>query len=473
MSCPNVASASAKQRRSRRRPAGGSLDAALAAAQARPAPHAQSFAALGIPPSMVAVMAQRGINTPSEIQARTLPDGVAGRDVLGRAQTGSGKTLAFGLALLTRLAAVDRCDPGAPRGLVLVPTRELAQQVAAELEPLARVGGLRVAAVFGGASIGRQIEALRRGADVVVATPGRLLDLMDRQVARLDAVSGLVIDEADHLADLGFLPAVTRIIDATPPGRQCLMFSATLDGGVDRLAERYLSRPAVHAVTSASAPVASMQHQVFLLDHGDKVDIAAEIASQPQRTLFFVRTKHGADRLAKQLVRRGINATAIHGNLNQNQRMRALDGFAAGRVRALVATDVAARGLHIAALDLVVHFDPPSDHKHYLHRSGRTARAGATGTVISLVEAHQARDVARIHAAAAVQPDQVAVRVGDPALRAIVTTDERTTFATSHAQSRPNRQSLPALKTSTRRRRRRNERSHTVAASRPQTKSAH
>jgi superfamily II DNA/RNA helicase len=470
MSCPKNAPASAKARRSRRGPAGGGVGAALTAAQARPAPQHQSFAELGIPASMVAVLARRGISTPSEIQARTLPDGLAGRDVLGRAQTGSGKTLAFGLALLTRLPAVRQRDQGSPRGLVLVPTRELAQQVAAELEPLARVNGLRVSTVFGGAPIGRQIDTLRRGVDVVVATPGRLLDLMDRRAACLDAVSVLVVDEADHMADLGFLPAVTRIIDATPADRQCLMFSATLDGGVDGLAQRYLSRPAVHAVTSAAAPVTSMLHQVFLLDHGDKVDIAAEIAARPQRTLFFVRTKHGADRLAKQLVRRGIDAAAIHGNLNQNQRRRALDGFAAGRVRALVATDVAARGLHIDALELVVHFDPPSDHKHYLHRSGRTARAGAAGTVVSLVEAHQARDVARIHAAAAVHPDQMTVRAGDPMLRAIAITGETPTPGAS--RSRPIRQSPPAEKTSIRPRRRRHDRPRTVAASRPRAESA-
>jgi superfamily II DNA/RNA helicase len=249
------------------------------------------------------------------------------------------------------------------------------------------------------------------------------------------------------MADLGFLPAVTRIIDATPDSRQCLMFSATLDGGVDRLAQRYLSQPAVHAVTAASAPVTSMQHQVFLLDHSDKVDIAAEIASRPERTLFFVRTKHGADRLARQLVQRGVDAAAIHGNLNQNQRTRTLDGFSAGRIHALIATDVAARGLHIDALDLVVHFDPPADHKNYLHRSGRTARAGATGTVISLVEASQARDVARIHAAAAVQPEQLTVRAGDANLRAIGSTGvhhaapSRSDARPSRSDSRPNRQS--------------------------------
>lgn len=461
MSCPNDASAP-KQRRGRPRPRVGALDAALADSQARPAPQPQSFAELRIPASIITVLAERGISTPSEIQARTLPDALAGRDVLGRAHTGSGKTLAFGLALLTRLRATERLSgPRSPRALVLVPTRELAQQVAAELEPPARVDRLRVATVYGGAPIGRQIEKLRRGVDVVVATPGRLLDLMDRQVAFLDRVSVAVIDEADHMADLGFLPAVRRILDATPNDRQCLMFSATLDSGVDGLAQRYLSRPAVHAVASASAPVTSMQHRVFLLDHGDKVDVAAEIAARPERTLFFVRTKHGADRLAQQLVRRGVDAAAIHGNLNQNQRTRALDAFASGRVRALVATDVAARGLHIDDLDLVVHFDPPSDHKHYLHRSGRTARAGASGTVISLVEAHQARDVARIHAAAAVQPDRLTVRGGHPALRELAAPAGRPT-ATVHERSQL-RQPPPAHPASTRRAHRPGRRSHRMS----------
>jgi superfamily II DNA/RNA helicase len=462
MSCPNNASEPAR-RRSQRHQTGSALDAALADSQARPAPQPESFAELGIPASMVAVLAEHEINTPSEIQARTLPDALSGRDVLGRAQTGSGKTLAFGLALLTRLRAAEQPrTPRAPRGLILVPTRELAQQVADALEPLAQVDRLRVTTVFGGAPIRRQIENLRRGVDVVVATPGRLLDLMDRRVACLDAVSIAVVDEADHMADLGFLPAVRRILDATPTDRQCLMFSATLDSGVDRLAQRYLGRPAVHAVASASVPVTSMQHRVFLLDHGDKVDVAAEIAARPQRTLFFVRTKHGADRLARQLVRRGVNAAAIHGNLNQSQRTRALDGFASGRVRVLVATDVAARGLHIDDLDLVVHFDPPSDHKHYLHRSGRTARAGASGTVISLVEAHQARDVSRIHAAAAVQPDQLTVRVGHPALRVVAASGADRAVGVPDGAQLPS--SPPAHPTSTRRRHRPDKRSHRMSA---------
>jgi len=370
----------------------------------------------------VAVLARGGITTPTEIQARTVPDVLAGRDVLGRAQTGSGKTLAFGLPLLTRLHNNGRPRASqTPHGLVLVPTRELARQVSDALEEPARALGLRVTSIFGGASMGPQIHALRSGVDIVVATPGRLLDLMERNAVRLDAVSVAVLDEADHMADLGFLPAVTKILDATPARRQCLLFSATLDRGVDKLVSRYLTDPAIHAAAAAAAPVELMNHQVFRMNSEDKVVVAAEIAVRPARTLFFVRTKHGADRLAKQLTRRGVDATAIHGNLNQNQRMRALEAFSSGQTRVLVATDVAARGLHVDDLDLVVHFDPPADHKDYLHRSGRTARAGASGTVISFVESHQARDVARMHTSANVNPDVKSVSAGHPAVRDIAT----------------------------------------------------
>lgn len=435
MSCPKNSSPTLRGPSRRRRPArtaGGArpasratLDAELAASAQRPAPTPKSFADLGLPASVVDVLHQRGIREPSEIQARTVPDALGGRDVLGRAQTGSGKTLAYGLPLLTRLHTAGRQrSTRAPRGLVLVPTRELARQVADELNPLARVLGLRISAVFGGSPIARQIKQFQRGVDIVVATPGRLLDLMDRGAVRLDTIETAVIDEADHMADLGFLPVVTRILDATPTGRQCLLFSATLDNGVDRLVARYLSRPSVHAVTSGTAPVEAMEHRVFILDRNDKVEIAAQVAARPARTLFFVRTRHGAERLARQLVQRGLDAAAIHGNLNQNQRTRALDAFASGHVRVLVATDVAARGLHVDDLDLVVHFDPAADHKDYLHRSGRTARAGASGTVVSLVEAHQARDVAHMHAAASVRPDVTTVRAGHSAVRAIAASGE-------------------------------------------------
>jgi superfamily II DNA/RNA helicase len=396
------------------------LDAALAAALARPAPEPRTFDQLGLPQSLVGVLARRGVHEPFAIQARTLPDALAGRDVLGRAQTGSGKTLAFGLPMLTRLAADGgRAAPTRPRALVLVPTRELARQVADELAPLGQPLNLRVTTVYGGAPMGRQIESLRRGVDVVVATPGRLLDLMDRGACALDRVELAVLDEADHMADLGFLPAVTRILDATPAGGQRLLFSATLDRDVDRLVHRYLSDPAIHAVAPAASAVESMDHQVFTITKEDKVAVAAEIAARSDRTLFFVRTKHGADRLAKQLGRAGVAALAIHGNLNQNQRQRALDEFSSGRTRVLVATDVAARGIHVDDVGLVVHFDPAHDSKGYLHRSGRTARAGAAGTVLSLVEQAQVPDLARLHAAAAVRPATASVHVGHPAVRAL------------------------------------------------------
>jgi superfamily II DNA/RNA helicase len=406
-------------------PAQSALDLALDAALEQPVPEPRTFGQLGLPAALVTVLARRGIHEPFAIQARTLPDALAGKDVLGRAQTGSGKTLAFGLPLLTRLATDGgRRTSRAPRALVLVPTRELAQQVADEIAPLGHALDLRVTTVYGGASMGRQIDNLRRGIDVVVATPGRLIDLMEQGAVVLDGVGVAVLDEADHMADLGFLPAVTRILDATPSGGQRMLFSATLDRGVDRLVGRYLSEPAVHAVATAVASIDAMDHQVFMLRGDDKVAVAAEIAARPARTLFFVRTKHGADRLAKQLCRHGVEATAIHGNLNQGQRQRALDGFASGRSRVLVATDVAARGIHVDDVDLVVHFDPPNDHKDYLHRSGRTARAGATGTVVSFVEPQQARDVARMHDAASVQPDTARVHVGHPAVRAVAESGE-------------------------------------------------
>jgi len=425
------------QRRSQQRPSGASrrpqpspaqpseLDLALEAALAVPEPEPRTFAQLGLPSALVSVLARRGIDAPFAIQSRTLPDALAGRDVLGRAQTGSGKTLGFGLPLLARLAASDeRRRPLAPRALVLVPTRELARQVADVLAPLGHALDLRVNTVYGGAPMGRQIENMRRGTDVVVATPGRLIDLMERGAVVLDRIAVTVLDEADHMADLGFLPAVTQILDATPAGGQRMLFSATLDRGVDRLVRRFLSDPAVHAVASMDTPIEAMDHRVFVLRGDAKVAVAAEIAMRPARTLFFVRTKHGADRLAKQLSREGAQAVAIHGNLNQNQRQRALDAFAAGHSRVLVATDVAARGIHVDDVDLVVHYDPPNDHKDYLHRSGRTARAGATGTVLSFVEPQQARDVAKLHGAASVQADTTTVFAGHPAVREVAESGE-------------------------------------------------
>lgn len=404
-----------------RTPVVSELERALTAALSAPAPAAATFAELGLPGPLVAALAEQGINAPFAIQARALPDALAGRDVLGRAQTGSGKTLAFGLPLLVRLASAGRRQSRAPRGLVLVPTRELARQVAEVLAPLGRRLGVRVTTVYGGAPMGRQIDQLSRGVDIVVATPGRLIDLIDRRAASLAQVEIAVVDEADHMADLGFLPAVTQLLDATPPDGQRMLFSATLDRDVDRLVTRYLTDPALHAVAPVDEPGQAADHQVFILPAQDKVAIAAEIAGRPDRTLFFTRTKHGAARLAKQLTRAGVEAAAIHGDLNQNQRQRALDGFAAGYPRVLVATDVAARGLHIDDVGLVVHFDPPNDHKDYLHRSGRTGRAGATGTVLALVDPGQVREVARLQEAAGVSPARHQVQPGAPAVRDIAT----------------------------------------------------
>ena len=398
------------------------LERALNAALSAPAPPEATFAELGLPGPLVAALAEQGITAPFAIQTRALPDALAGRDVLGRAQTGSGKTLAFGLPLLARLAhAAGPRQPRSPRGLVLVPTRELARQVAEVLAPLGRRLGVRVTTVYGGAPMGRQIEQLARGVDIVVATPGRLIDLIGRGAASLAQIEIAVIDEADHMADLGFMPAVTELLDATPRDGQRLLFSATLDRDVDRLVTAYLTDPALHAVAPANEPGQAADHQVFVLPAEDKVTIAAEIAARPDRTLFFVRTKHGAGRLAKQLSRAGVDAAAIHGDLSQNQRQRALDGFAAGYPRVLVATDVAARGLHVDDVGLVVHFDPPNDHKDYLHRSGRTGRAGATGTVLALVDPGQVRDVARLQEAAGISPARHQVQPGAPAVRDIAT----------------------------------------------------
>ena len=412
------------------------LDLGLDAAAAAPQPTAATFAELGLDGRLVRALAARDIREPFAIQARALPDALAGLDVLGRAQTGSGKTLAFGLPLLTRLAAsTGPRREKAPRGLVLVPTRELAQQVADALAPLGRCVGVSITTVYGGVSIGGQIARVR-DADIVVATPGRLIDLLERRACTLSDIQVTVLDEADHMADLGFLPAVTRILDETPAGGQRMFFSATLDRGVGQLVTRYTHDPALHAVTS-SADSGPAEHRVLVLSAQDKVPVAAEIASRPGRTLFFVRTKHGADRLAKQLSRAGVDAAAIHGNRNQNQRQRALDAFTAGHPRVLVATDVAARGIHVDDVDLVVQFDPPNDHKDYLHRSGRTARAGASGMVIALVERGQVRELQRLHDAAGVTAASDEVATGDDVVRQIAASGTPVPPAAQPARSAP------------------------------------
>ena len=359
---------------------------------------------------------RREIRTAFPIQAATLTDTLAGHDVLGRAKTGSGKTLAFGLPMLARLTGA-RSAPKAPRGLVLVPTRELAVQVRDALEPLGHAVGVKTVAIYGGAAMGRQIATLERGVDLVVATPGRLLDLIERRSCRLDEVQVCVLDEADHMADMGFLPDVRRILDMTPASTQRMLFSATLDGAVGQLVRAYLTDPVARAVDAADTHVSTMEHRALVVSNANKVDVLAEIAGRPARTLLFVRTKHGADRLVKQLGRAGVHAQAIHGNRTQGQRQRALDAFASGHSRVLVATDVAARGIHVPDVDLVVHADPPNDHKDYLHRSGRTARAGANGVVVSVLAPDQVRPAQRLFDRAGVRVSPVQAGPGSEPVR--------------------------------------------------------
>jgi superfamily II DNA/RNA helicase len=398
------------------------LEQALDASAASPVETMESFTELGLPERLASTLAKAGITTPNPIQVRTIPAGLAGQDVLGRAQTGAGKTLAFGLPLLARLADSSTGRPGIrrPRALILVPTRELAEQVKEALFPLARQLSLHVTAIYGGAGFKRQIDALERGVDIVVATPGRLEDHIRQGTCVLDRIEITVLDEADYMADLGFMPAVTRLLDQIPAGTQRLLFSATLDRGVEDLAKRYLSEPAVLAVPSTSS-AGKMEHISFTVNRDSKVPIAAEIVARPGRTLLFVRTKHGADRLAQQLTRAGIESGAIHGNLRQSQRQKALDAFSAGRMRVLVATDVAARGIHVDEIDLVIHFDPPADSKDYLHRSGRTARAGADGTVLSLLLPDETGSNMRMHRDLGTNVTPIAVHTGHEEVRKLAT----------------------------------------------------
>lgn len=350
----------------------------------------RTFDSLGVAEPLVKALADQGITTAFPIQALTIADALAGRDVCGKAKTGSGKTLAFGLPLLQRIAgagdgAAKEGRPARPRALVLLPTRELAVQVHDVMVPLACAAGLQIAAIYGGADIDRQVTALRKGVDVVIATPGRLIDLGDRGELSVGGVEILVLDEADRMADMGFMPQVEWVLRRLERPHQTLLFSATLDGAVDRLVTRYLTDPVRHEVASKTETVAAMEHRFLQVHQMDKVKVAAAICRHQDKALVFVRTKRGADRLVEQLRKEGIKAAAIHGDLRQANRERALADFSSGRLHVLVATDVAARGLHIDAVDVVVHYDPPEDHKAYLHRSGRTARAGSTGVVATLV----------------------------------------------------------------------------------------
>lgn len=354
-----------------------------------------------LPDAVRQVLTDQAITSPFPIQVATLPDALAGKDVLGRGRTGSGKTLAFTLPMVTRLAASQTKRPvRRPRALVLCPTRELANQINATVEPLARSLGLVTTVIFGGVSQKRQVSAINGGVDIVIACPGRLEDLVKQRVLFLDTIEITVIDEADHMADLGFLPGVKRILAKTPPRGQRMLFSATLDKGVDQIVERFLDRPAVHSVDSAQSPVAAMTHHIFAVpDAAEKYAVVAQLASGAGRRVLFTRTRHEAKNLAKALTARGIPAVDLQGNLAQNARERNLEVFSSGLVRVLVATDVAARGIHVDGIELVVHLDPPEDHKSYLHRSGRTARAGNAGDVVTLVlpEQHgEMRDLARL-----------------------------------------------------------------------------
>lgn len=384
-----------------------------------------AFAALGVPMRLAEVLAGHDIVTPTPIQQVTLPDSLAGRDVLGRGRTGSGKTYAFLLPVLARLGAPDAArrpmrTAGAPRALVLVPTRELAVQIEAAAAPLAAALGLRTLTVFGGVGQGPQASRLRAGVDLLIACPGRLEDLVSQGVCRLGRVEVTVLDEADHMSDLGFLPAVRRLLDATPKGSQRLLFSATLDNAVDLLVRNYLRNPVTHQADSPRAAAPDVDHHVLHVASEHRLPVLVDLASGSRRTIVFTRTKHGARALARRLNAQGVPSVELHGNLAQPARTRNLAAFQAGTARTLVATDIAARGIHVDDIELVVHADPPAEFKAYVHRSGRTARAGAKGTVVTLTQHDQAREVAALTRAAGIRPTTTTVTVGHPLLRRLV-----------------------------------------------------
>ena len=379
------------------------------------------FGTLGVPASLVDVLAARGITDPTPIQAATLPDALAGRDVLGRGRTGSGKTYAFLLPLVARLSATSpRRRPGAPRALILAPTRELVGQIEAALAPLAATTGLTSRTVFGGVSQGPQVAALRRGVDILIACPGRLEDLIKQGHGNLGGIEITIIDEADHMADLGFLPVVRRLLDQTPRHGQRLLFSATLDAAVDVLVKRFLTDAVVHEADSAQSPVSTMTHHVLHVERDQRLPVLVDLASAPGRTVVFTRTKHGAKALARQLNAKGIPTVDLHGNLSQGARTRNMDAFHSGKASTLVATDIAARGIHVDDVALVVHADPPVEHKAYTHRSGRTARAGSDGTVVTLATADQLREVRSLTRAAGINPTTTRLQgMSDPVLTTV------------------------------------------------------
>jgi superfamily II DNA/RNA helicase len=353
----------------------------------------ETFAHLGLPEPLVRALSKSGVVEPFPVQVVTIPDAIAGKDISGKAPTGSGKTLAFGLPLLSR---VGRAARARPKSLILAPTRELAEQIKRDLAPLAKSVGRNIFAIYGGVGYGPQKGALRKGIDVLVATPGRLEDLMEQRSVDLRDVEIVVVDEADRMADMGFMPAVRRILDRTANHRQTMLFSATLDGDIAVLSRDYQTDPVRHDAGTVDADTIDARHHFWLVKHHDRIQHTADLVGNAGRSIVFTRTRHGADRLAKQLAHLGVRAVAMHGGRSQNQRSRALQDFASGRAPALIATDVAARGIHVQAVETIVHFDPPADAKDYLHRSGRTARAGAAGTVVSLVTGEQRNTVRRM-----------------------------------------------------------------------------
>ncbi|QBX55555.1 DEAD/DEAH box helicase [Nocardioides seonyuensis] len=387
-----------------------------------------TFAALGVPARLSSILEQQGITTPTPIQAATLPDSLAGRDVLGRGRTGSGKTYAFLLPLVARLDASKMpAMPRRPRALILAPTRELVGQIEAALKPLADAAGLSTRTVFGGVGQGPQVTALKKGVDIVLACPGRLEDLMGQGHIDLGAVEVTILDEADHMADLGFLPGVRRIMDKTPSEGQRMLFSATLDKAIDVLVKRFLHDAVTHEADSAQSPVSKMTHHVLHVSRDQRVPILVDLTSAPGRTVVFTRTKHGAKALTRQLNKSGVPTVELHGNLSQNARTRNMEAFHSGKAATLVATDIAARGIHVDDVALVIHADPPVEHKAYLHRSGRTARAGAAGTVITLMTDEQVRDVRDLTRLAGIKPVTTKVHGAGHPMLAELAPGERST----------------------------------------------
>ncbi len=356
-----------------------------------------TFSALGVPENLVQVLSAKGIDSPFPIQEATLPSTLTGGDVLGRGQTGSGKTLAFTLPLVARLAArPQRRKARFPRALIMAPTRELATQIAKTVDPLAAVNNLRTTVIYGGVAQSRQEKAMNEGVDIVIACPGRLDDLISQKIVDLSQLEISVLDEADHMADMGFLPVVRRIMDRMPAGIQHMLFSATLDNGVDKVVKRYLNNPTIHSVDAPKAAVNTMEHHVFVIPNDDKKELVRVLAQGTSRRIMFMRTKHHAKKMAVLLSKAGVPAVDLHGNLSQNARDRNLAAFSSGEAKVLVATDVAARGVHVDGVELVVHIDPPAEHKAYLHRSGRTARAGSSGVVVTICTPDQQGDVASL-----------------------------------------------------------------------------